>query len=420
MIPRRRWRIAWLLGIGVLVNYFDRVNVSIAHEALRSEFGLSNVGFGYVVGAFNWTYAALQLPMGVLLDRVGVRIIGRISALLWSLASFGAAVAPNIYSFFSMRLLLGIGEAPTFPANAKAIGHWFPRQERSFATSLFDGAAKFGPAVGAIGIGMLTIHFGWRWSFAATGALSFLYFLAFYFVYTDPKHDAKLSETEAQFLAQGGADEDHTAGRTAGAPLSYLLCQRKVWGLVIGFFGYNYCFYLLLYWLPSYFSQLRLDALHSALYTSIPWLFATACDLLIGGWLVDRLIRHGHEESMVRKAVLVGGTALGLAIAGAIFSRNAVVAAVWISIALGGLSAAAPVGWSIPALLAPPNSAGKVGSILNTGNQIAGIVAPVATGYLAGPANSFPRAFAAAAAVLILGILAYFALLGKIEPISEP
>src|SRR5438874_4534250 len=107
-VPRRRWGIAILLGIGVLVNYFDRVNLSVAREALHSEFGLSMVAFGYMSSAFNWTYAALQLPMGVLLDRFGVKALGRIGAILWSIASFGASASPGTRAFFSMRLLLGI------------------------------------------------------------------------------------------------------------------------------------------------------------------------------------------------------------------------------------------------------------------------------------------------------------------------
>src|ERR1700722_9847153 len=116
-LPRRRWRIAWLLGFGVLVNYFDRVNLSVSHAALYTAFGISNVTFGYLSGAYNWTYALCQLPVGVLLDRFGVRRVGRISTFLWSIASFASAATPGIGGFFAARLLLGVGEAPTFPAN---------------------------------------------------------------------------------------------------------------------------------------------------------------------------------------------------------------------------------------------------------------------------------------------------------------
>ena len=232
LIPRRRWGIAILLGIGVLVNYFDRVNLSVAREALHSEFGLSMVAFGYMSSAFNWTYAALQLPMGVLLDRFGVKALGRIGAILWSIASFGAAASPGTRTFFSMRLLLGIGEAPTFPAYSKATGYWFPRRERSLATAIFDAAGKFGPAIGVLFVGVLVLRFGWRFSFAATGLISFLYFVAFYIFYRDPKDDRRLTEIERRYIAAGGSQPHSDEESPKSAPLGYLLQQRKVLGLV--------------------------------------------------------------------------------------------------------------------------------------------------------------------------------------------
>src|SRR6201992_3710604 len=153
--PRRRWRIAWLMGLGVLVNYFDRVNLSVSHGALYTAFGISDVAFGYLSAAYNWSYALCQLPVGVVLDRFGVRSVQRIGIFIWSLASFAAAITPSLSGFFSARLLLGIGEAPTFPANAKAIGEWFPAHERSFATSLTDAAAKAASALGGPLLGIL-------------------------------------------------------------------------------------------------------------------------------------------------------------------------------------------------------------------------------------------------------------------------
>jgi MFS transporter, ACS family, D-galactonate transporter len=419
-IPRRRYGIAILLGVGVLVNYFDRVNLSVARDALHAEFGVSTVQFGYLSSAFNWTYALLQLPMGVLLDRFGVKKLGRIGAVLWSVASFGSAMAPGIGTFLSMRLLLGVGEAPTFPANAKAVGYWFPRSERSLATAIFDAAAKFGAAIAVLAVGGLILHLGWRLSFAATGLISVIYFLAFSFFYRDPQEDMHLSDAERLYIKQGGGAEEAAPHANKSAALSYLLRQRKIIGLTVGFFGYNYCFYLLLYWMPSYFASLNASAAHSLLYTSVPWLFATATDLLVGGWLVDWLIRRGYKGTLVRQTVLIVGTALGLTLAGAIYTRNPMVAMIWISIALGGLSAAAPVGWSAPSLIAPRNSVGKVASILNFGNQAAGIASPIATGYIAASTHSFSYAFAAAAALLLLGIAAYVFLLGDMEPVAQP
>ncbi len=414
---RRRWRIAALLAAGVLVNYFDRVNLTVSQAALHASFGLSDVTFGYLAGAYNWTYALCQLPVGVLLDRFGVRRVGRLSTLVWSVASFAAALTPSLGGFFAARLLLGVGEAPTFPANAKAIGLWFPPRERSFSTSLFDAAAKFASAIGVPILGVLLLRVGWRWSFAATGLISFSYFLLFTRVYRDPADDARLSDAERRHIASGRemADERRAAAPTVGA----LLRQPKVIGLALGFGSYNYIFYLLLTWLPRYLSlTLHIDLLHSFLYTGVPWLFATATDLVIGGWLADALIGRGWNADRVRRVILIGGTACGLGILGAAHAHTAQMALLWISLSIGGLAAAAPVGWSIPALITPRAGVGTVGGIINFSNQVSGIAAPILTGYLVTARRSFSMAFAVAAIYLLFGIASYLVLLGRIEPMT--
>src|SRR5580698_393716 len=418
-IPRRRWLIAFLLAFGVLVNYFDRVNLSVAKQGLVHDFGIDNVGFGYLLSAYNWTYAALQLPMGVLLDRFGVQAVSRISAIIWSLACFAGAFAPGVRTFFGSRLLLGVGEAPTFPLNAKATAMWFPRQERSLATAIFDSAAKLSTAIGTPLIGILLIHYGWRFSFAATGFASFAFFLAFYFLYRNPSDDRKLSEGEREYLRVNEALSDKKSDR-GGAGLLYLLKRRKVIGLALGFAAYNYCFYLLLTWLPSYFTgALHLDLQSSVLYTSIPWLCATATDLAVGGWLVDELIRRGFNDSRVRQTILIGGMVMGLGLLGTIFTRTPAVAVFWISVAISGLAASAPVAWSAPSLLAPHDSVAKVGGIMNFANQIAAIAAPIVTGYLIGSRNNYSRAFVAAAITSGAGIAGYAFLHDNIERIAE-
>jgi ACS family D-galactonate transporter-like MFS transporter len=403
------------------VNYFDRVNLSVSREALYTTFGISTVMFGYLSGAYNWTYALCQLPIGVLLDRFGIRRVGRISTFIWSLASFGAAAAPSVGGFFAARFLLGVGEAPTFPANAKAIGHWFPSRERSFATSLFDSAAKLASAIGVPLIGALLLAVGWRWSFAVTGVISFLYFLVFWRIYRDPEDDPELTAVERDYIATDGysltTGEVFAAKETGQASLGYLMRQRKVIGMVLGFGSYNYVFYLLLTWLPSYLSSaLHIDLLHSFLYTGIPWLVATVADLVVGGWLVDALIERGWNASSVRRCVLIAGTACGLGILGAANTHSATTALVWISVSIGGLSAASPVGWSVPSLIAPRSSVGRVGGIINFSNQLSGICAPIITGYLVAARHSFAWAFAVSAAYLLIGIAGYVFLLGRIEP----
>lgn len=416
-VPGRRWRIALLLGVGILVNYFDRVNLSVSHNALVGAFGISDVVYGYLSSSYNWTYAVCQLPIGVILDKFGVRRVGRFGIFLWSVASFAAAVTPNLGGFFGARFLLGVGEAPTFPANAKAIGLWFPARERSFATALSDSMAKFSSAIGVPLIGIVLIHAGWRWSFAFTGAISFAYLLYFWRVYRDPGDDPELTGIERRHIAdldrsQAAREQDEEPASSLGQ----LLMQRKVLGLALGFGAYNYVFYLLLYWLPTYLSStLHIDLLHSFAYTSVPWIFATATDLAIGGWLVDRLVQRGCNASRVRRVVLIGGTVFGLGILGAVHAHDATQALVWISVSIGGLAAAAPVAWSLPSLIAVRGNVGKVGGIINFCGQVSGITASILTGYLVTAFHSYAWAFAVAGAYLAVGIAGYIFLLGRIE-----
>ena len=420
-IPRKRWSIALLLGFGVLVSYIDRVNLSVSKDALHETFGISDITFGYLLSAYSWTYMFLQLPCGLLLDRFGVRRVGRVSTILWSAATFGASLATGIGGFFAARFLLGIGEAPTFPANSKAVGYWFPQSERSLATAIFDSAAKLASAIGVPIIGILLLHFGWRWSFAATGVISLVYFALFYVFYRNPSEDQSLSAAEREFILRGGAQPEDQVRAAKGAPLEYLLRQRKVWGLSLGFAAYNYSFYLLLFWLPSYLAAAhQLDLLHSVMYTSVPWLFATATDLAVGGWLVDALVQRGWNSIRVRQVVLIVGTSFGLGILGAAHAQSTFSALFWISMAIGGLSAAAPVAWSLPSLIAPRESVGTVGGIMNFGSQLSAISAPIVTGYIASITHSFFWAFGAAAAFLVAGIAGYAFLLGRIEVIPEP
>jgi MFS transporter, ACS family, D-galactonate transporter len=413
---RYRWTIGILLGVGVLVNYFDRVNLSVSHDALVESFGITPQVFGQLSAAYSWTYAACQLPTGVVLDLFGVRKVTLWSVLIWGIASLAAAFAPGVIFFFAARLLLGIGEAPTFPANAKAVGAWFPAHERSLATALFDGSAKLANAIGVPLLGLLLLQVGWRWSFGFTAVLSFGYMALFAILYREPGRFSMRNVIRTPSLVPGG---DAAQIIAPPIPLGQLLRQRKVIGLAIGSGAYNYVFYLLITWLPTYLAQTQHITLQqSFLYTGVPWLVAAACGFLIGGVLVDALIRHGYNASTVRRTVLIGGTICGLGILGAGFSHTVTGALVCITLSIGGLSAASPVIWSLPSLLVPNTSTGKVGGIINFANQISAILAPIVTGYTVGATHSYTLAFAIPSIYIVIGIASYFVLLGRIEPID--
>jgi sugar phosphate permease len=420
-----RWIIGLLLGVGVLVNYFDRVNLSVSHDALVGSFGINAAMFGQLSAAYSWTYAACQLPTGVVLDKFGVRRVSLWSIAIWGIASIAAAFSPTVLLFFAARLLLGIGEAPTFPANAKAVGRWFPQAERSLATAIFDGSAKLANAIGVPVLGLLLLRIGWRSSFVATAGLSFAYLGLFALLYREPQRFSlrdvipriPAKKTDAPTLQ--GLSESLLYEAAPPIPIKRLLSQRKVLGLAIGFGSYNYVFYLLLTWLPTYLTaSLHTTARQSFLFTGAPWLVAAVLELLIGGLLTDALIKGGRDASHVRQTVLIAGMCCGLGIFGAAYAHTVVTALLWISLSIGGLSAAAAVGWSIPSLIVPNSSTGAVGGIVNFSNQLSAIAAPIITGYTVQHTGRFFWAFGVAAAYLVIGILAYAFLLRCIEPID--
>lgn len=407
MAKSRSTGIAIVLGVGVLVNYFDRVNLSVAHDALEHTFGITDVTFGFLLSSYNWTYAAMQLPSGSLLDRVGVRRVMLAAILLWALASGLAAIAPSIVILFAARFLLGVGEAPTFPANAKAIGLWFPDHKRGTPTATFDAAAKLSIGLGTPILGLILLRYGLRANFATTAALSLLYAALFAYVYRDPKP----GETSH-------APETLVASATPVSLLP-LLQQPKVWGAALGVGAYNYCFYLLLTWLPVYLQRgLKMTAHKAVLWTAVPWLFAAASGFGIGGALVDKLLRMGKSPDLVRRAVLVGGTAFGLFVLAPVYLHQPRIVLICLTLSLSGLAAASPVVWTLPSLLAPAGGTGRVGSILNFSGQIAGISAPIITGFISSRTNSFTGAFFVAGVILLLGIASYLFLLGRIERIQ--
>ena len=242
-----------------------------------------------------------------------------------------------------------------------------------------------------------------------TAVLSLLYAGLFAYVYRDPgrseiQHDQKASESAVEQV---------------GFPL--LLRQPKIWGAALGSGAYNYCFYLLLTWLPFYLQRgLKMTAHNAVLWSSVPWLFAAASGFFIGGVLVDRLLRLGKNADLVRRSVLVGGMSFGLFVLAPVYLHEPRVVLICLTLGISGLAASSPVVWTLPSLLAPAGGTGRVGGIMNLSNQIAGITAPIVTGYISGSTHSFAGAFLVAGVILLLGIASYIFLLGRIERIELP
>ena len=332
-VTRRRWGIAVLLGASVLFNYFDRLALSVAGPQLRIDLHLDAFTLGVLFSAFSWSYAILQIPSGMILDRYGVTRVGRIGILLWGVASAITAMAGGYAGILVARMLLGAAEAPSFPLNSKAVGHWFPRSERSTATAMFDGMAKFSQVVGVPLVAVALVTFGWRGAFWMTAVLSFAFLIVFWKVYRDPSEDERLSPTEYEYILSGGAVREGHSSNSSTAMLGYVLSRRKVWGLTLGFACYGYSNSMFSSWLPTYFVQTQnVGILTSASFTMLPWFIATIAQFVIAGWLVDWLIRRGHDETLVRKSIIIICLMFGLAVIGAAFTNHISWVLFWVTV----------------------------------------------------------------------------------------
>ncbi|RJS63140.1 MFS transporter [Priestia filamentosa] len=414
-----RWRIGVMLGIGIIISYLDRVNISVAGSHMAEEFGWSDTQLGLLFSAFFWSYTLMMVPVGVILDKIGIKWIMRVGTLLWSIATLSTALIGGFGGVLVMRMILGATEAPGYPSSAKATGYWFPLHERGLATSIFDGAAKL---ASAIGIGVCTwaiMQWGWQGAFVVTGLLNLAYTFIFWIMYRDPSEHPKLSSEEYEYIKQHGGQLTGHAEGTIITNFLALMRSRKVWGITIGIMANGFTYFLMLTWLPIYMTkQLNLDLVKGGMYTAIPWIVAFFSELLIAGWLLDKLITKGYSPNKVRKAFLVIGMLFGSIVLLQPTTNDPILAVTYLSIALGGLAFSSGVCWSIPSIIAPKGMVGSVSSFMNLFNNLMGVSAPFITGYIVDVTGTFKSAFVLSGAILIVGSLSYLFVMGDIEQIN--
>lgn len=413
-----RYWIAALFGFGTLVNYFDRINLTVASTDIMHEFHMSPGAFGILASAFAWTYTMLQIPTGVLLDRIGVKWLNRICSALWVISTGLTAFISGLFPLFMLRLLLGVAEAPAFAAASKGTGYWFPLKERGIATVMFDVSSKLSNVIGTPFVALVVALWGWRAAFIVTALVSLIYCVWFWVLYRDPSEHHKLSKEEFEYIKAGDAQKEEKGSEKVR--LIYLLKQRKIIGYALGAASFNYSFYLFLTWLPNYLeTTMNLNILKSGIYTAIPWLFGALCNFVIGGLLVDHLIKKGLNPSKVRKWVMSLGLVAGLAVLGAKTTTNVSVAIVWLSIATAGISTTSAINWSIPSIIAPTGGVGTVGGIMNFVGNLSAIAAPMITGFIVEKTGNFSSAFELAGVILLVGIFAYTVIMGEISKIPD-
>ncbi len=413
-----RWLMVFMAFSATTINYIDRANLGVAAPSIAKELNLSNEATGALLSAFFWTYAAFQLPSGWFIDKVGARIAYAVAVVWWSLFTAAAALAQGFNSLFGTRLLLGVGEAPAYPTNAKIVSEWFPQQERALATSIFDSGNRVGTALSLPIVSFIIAQFGWRMSFVITGALGFIWTVFWLRVYRTPSEHPHITPEERAYI-EAGQIKAHRD--TDGPKIRWLdlFRYRTIWGMMLGFFCLNFVIYFFSTWFPSYLIKERgLDLKQMGLIGMIPALVAVFGGYL-GGYTSDRLVRSGMRLSLARKIPLVGGMALSSCISLSVFVESTAAAIALMSLSYASLSFAAASIWSLPADVAPTRDhVGSIGGIQNFASNMAGVCITTFVGVMLTKTGGFAVPLVVAGGFSILGALAYLFVLPEIKPIE--
>lgn len=422
---RVRWFMVFLAFLATAINYIDRATMSVSAPEIQKDLGLSPTDMGWIMGAFFWTYALFQLPSGWFVDRVGARVAYAVAMLWWSVFTAVTGVARGFAALFGFRLLLGAGEAPAYPCNAKVVSEWFPRRERGLATAFFDSGSRVGAALSLPVVTALIGLVGWRGAFVVAGAVGILLAGIWAWVYRSPREHKWVSAAELAYIESGQADAGAagalSAPNAADPPRVRwvdLFRYRTVIGMMLGFFCLNFVIFFFITWFPTYLVKARgFSLLKLGYFGMIPGLVAVAGGYL-GGWVTDTLVRRGMKLTWARKLPLVGGMALSSSIALAVIVPSAAWALVLLSVSYASLAFAGACVWCLPADIAPTKKhVASIGGIQNFASNLAGICISLFVGKMLERTGNFVVALVAAGGVALLGAFAYLVIVPEIAPL---
>lgn len=419
---RKRFFIMLLLFITVVINYLDRSNLSIAAPALTSELGIDPIHVGLVFSAFGWTYAAMQIPGGWLVDRVPPRILYSAALVLWSLATVMLGFVSSFIALFVLRMAVGALEAPAYPINSRVVTTWFPERERATAIGFYTSGQFVGLAFLTPVLAWLQHAFGWHMVFVATGAVGILWGVIWYAVYREPRDFKGANPAEIELIREGGGlvdmqrEQTQAKARFSWLDLGIVLSKRKLWGIYLGQFCLNSTLWFFLTWFPTYLVKYRgMDFIKSGLLASLPFL-AAFVGVLCSGVFSDWLIRRGASVGFARKLPIISGLLISTAIIGANFVESTPLVIAFLALAFFG-NGLASITWSLVSTLAPARLLGLTGGVFNFIGNLSAIVTPIVIGVLAS-GDSFAPAITYIAALALIGALSYILLVGKIERIE--
>jgi ACS family glucarate transporter-like MFS transporter len=406
------------MWLAIAINYIDRTVLSAAAPHLIRDLGIPIDLMGFIMSAFFWSYALLQIPAGWFADRFGHKLGLGLSVAWWSVATSATGLATGFLSLFSLRVALGIGEAGAYPSNAGITSKWFPDRERATVAGLFDSASKFGGAVAMPLIVWLIALFEWRLTFLLIGLVGVVWSLVWWRFYAEtPEQHRRVNAAEVAYIRDGQRTK-HGTDHVIPMKWYELLRYRTIVAMCLGFFTINYISYFFITWLPTYLiKQAGMGMLQMGFIAALPLLCGLVAEIF-GGWLSDRIVASGRfSMTVVRKLFLIGGLTLALCIGLAPMTSSIAVAVVLLCVAKAGTTIAASQVWAMPGDVAPKNMAGVIAGLQNMVSNFGGVIGPIVTGFIVAKTGSFTAALLFSAFIGFLGILNYAFLLGRIEPI---
>jgi MFS transporter, ACS family, glucarate transporter len=425
---RVRIFIVLMLFLVTTVNYADRATLSIAGSALSKELHLDPIALGYVFSAFGWSYVAAQVPGGWLLDRFGSKWVYACSILFWSVFTFMQgwigflAAGTAVVLLFALRFLVGLAEAPSFPANARIVAAWFPSNERGTASAFFNSGQYFATVLFAPLMGWIVHDFGWRYVFFVMGLLGLVMGLIWIMTIHGPKDHPGVNAIEFDYIKQGGALVDMDAGQgTDSGPkwghIKQLLGNRMMVGVYLGQYCINALTYFFLTWFPVYLVKERgLTILQAGFVATLPALCGFFGGVL-GGVISDAILRKTNSITLARKIPIVGGMLLSMTIIGCNYVDGQAFIVGLMALAFFGKGIGA-LGWAVVSDTSPKEAGGVSGGLFNMFGNLSSITTPIVVGYIISATGSFNGALVFIGANALVAAIAYLFVVGKIERVQ--
>jgi MFS family permease len=424
--PVKRYQVitvGLLLLIGI-INYIDRSALSIANTSIQRDMLITPSQMGILLSAFSLAYAFAQLPLGVVIDRLGSKLSLGAALLGWSVAQTASGLINSFSAFIGLRVILGIGEAPMFPSAAKALSEWFEAEKRGTPTGIVLSSTCIGPCIAPPLLTLLMVTWGWRVMFIATGVLGILVAICWLSFYkSKERYLRELPAEERDRLTALQAQQATTPApkltmKEQFVAWTELFSHKSTWGAVLGFMGVIYMLWLHLTWLPGYFEREHgLSLYQTAWVVSLAYVFG-ALGTIVAGRLCDRLVSKGATVLGSRKRVVVCALfAAAIFTVPLSFGSGLVLSVALLCAALFSVNMASSTAWMIANTIVDSRRVASFGSIQNFGGYLAGSAAPVITGFSIQQSGSFASAFLISAVVASVAAMAY-ALLIK-HPISS-